>query len=56
MLLSQAQALGMLAVLTSEIEKIDPNTDRKVWLRRVSNDFEKMHAAYVQHLRFAPAG
>ena len=43
LLLSQAQALGMLAVLASEIEKIDPNHDRKVWLRRVSNDFGKMH-------------
>ena len=56
LLLSQAQALGMLAVLTSEIAKIDPNNDRKVWLRRVSNDFETMYDAYVQHLRFAPAG
>ena len=54
LLLSQTQALGMLAVLTSEIEKIDPNHDRKVWLRRVSNDFGKMYDAYVQHLRFAP--
>jgi hypothetical protein len=56
LLLSQAQALGMLAVLSSEIEKIDPNADRKRWLRRVSNDFEKMHVDYVQHLRFAPGG
>jgi hypothetical protein len=56
LLLSQAQALGMLAVLSDEIEKIDPNTDRKRWLRRVSSDFEKMHDAYVQHLRFAPGG
>jgi hypothetical protein len=54
LLLSQAQALGMLVVLTNEIEKIDPNNDRKVWLRRVSSDFEKMYDAYVQHLRFIP--
>jgi hypothetical protein len=54
LVLSQAQALGMLAVLTNEIEKIDPNNERKVWLRRVSNDFEKMYDAYVQHLRFVP--
>ena len=56
LLLGQAQALGMLSVLTKEIEKIDPNTDRKAWLRRVSNDFEKMYDAYVLHLRFAPGG
>ena len=56
LLLSQAQALGMLCVLTKEIEKIDPNNDRKVWLRRVSNDFERMYDAYVLHLRFAPGG
>jgi hypothetical protein len=55
LILSQAQALGMLAVLTNEIEKVDPNPDRKVWLRRVSNDFVKMYDAYVQHLRFSPA-
>ena len=56
LLLSQAQALGMLVVLTKEIETLDPNNDRKVWLRRVSTDFEKMYDAYVQNLRFAPGG
>ena len=55
LLLSQAQALGMLVVLTKEIEKIDTNKDRKEWLRRVSNDFEKMYDAYLQNLRFTPA-
>ena len=56
LLLSQAQAPGLLTVLTKEIEKIDPNNDRKVWLRRVSNDFEQMHDAYVKHLRFSSGG
>jgi hypothetical protein len=55
LLLSQAQALGMLVVLTKEIEKMDPNKDRQVWIRRVSADFGKMYDAYLQHLRFVPS-
>jgi hypothetical protein len=56
LLLSQAQALGVLTALTSELAKIDPNEERREWLRRVSAQFGKMNDAYVQELHFEPSG
>lgn len=52
LVLSQLQAFGMLVFLTAEIERIDPNTDRQAWMRRVSSDFQKMYDAYLQNLSF----
>lgn len=54
LIVSQVQAFGMLVVLTEEIERIDPNKDRREWMRRVSNDFQKMYDAYLQNLSFTP--
>lgn len=56
LLMSQAQALGMLTALTGELAKIEPNEERREWLRRLSARFEKMDDAYMKELQFKPAG
>lgn len=56
LLLSQGQALGMLTALTGELEKIDPNKERREWLHDLSGRFGKMYDAYMKELQFKPAG
>lgn len=56
LLLSQGQALGMLTALTGELEKIDPNKERREWLHHLSGQFGKMYDAYMKELQFKPAG
>jgi hypothetical protein len=53
LIISQAQALRMIIVLSKEIAKIDPNKERQQWLLRVSSDYTKMYDAYVANLQFA---
>jgi hypothetical protein len=52
LIISQAQALRMMIVLSKEIAKIDPNKERQAWLQRVSSDFTKMYDAYLTNLAF----
>ena len=55
LLLSQGQALGMLTALTGELEKIDPNEERREWLHHLSGQFGKMYDAYMKELQFKSA-
>ena len=52
LIISQAQALRMMIVLSKEIAKIDPNKERQEWLQRVSSDYTKMYDAYLTNLAF----
>ena len=52
LIISQAQALRMMIVLSKEIAKIDPNKERQEWLQRVSSDFTKMYDDYLTKLVF----
>jgi hypothetical protein len=52
LIISQAQALRMMIVLSKEIAKLDPNKERQEWLQRVSSDFTKMYDAYLTNLAF----
>ena len=52
LIISQAQALRMMIVLSKTIAKIDPNKERQDWLQRVSSDYTKMYDAYLRHLMF----
>ena len=53
LIISQAQALRMVIVLSKAIAKIDPNKERQEWLQRVSSDYTKMYDDYVTNLVFA---
>lgn len=52
LIISQAQAVRMVIVLSKAIAKIDPSKERQQWLQRVSNDYTKMYDAYVTNLVF----
>lgn len=53
LLISQAQALRLMIVLSSTIAKIEPNAERRTWLQRVSSDYATMYDAYMMNLVFA---
>lgn len=55
-LMLQAQATRMVSVMAAQVEKMDPNAERRKWLKAVAKEYEGYHTDVVtvveKHSRF----
>ncbi len=55
LIVSQVQALGLVAAIAEELLKIDSNEQRVVWLTGVVRDYRRMHDVYLARLTLSEA-